>query len=160
MSKLFEIKFLKNLIMSNNNNIELSRLVKNLNIKTNHYEFQEAKYSNDDIDSNKKLVWVLLFGKHSKNNNVFRITHKVFTNNVSWDYAIMIDNKMKIIDIYEDYSVIEGGIINGVPNKQYNGKTLIDGAVKDKIEKRNALYEKNNERMEQLTRKISYSRWN
>lgn len=160
MNKLFEMNFLKNLIVPNQNSIELSKLVKSLNIKTNHYEFQEAKYSNDDVDSHKKLVWILLFGKHSKNDNIFRVTPNFLHNNIIWDCAIMVDKDMKIIDIYENYSIMEGGLINGVLNKQYNGKTLIDKTLKERIEKRNALYQNNNERMDQLTRKISYSRWN
>ena len=153
-------KLFKNIFKKDSPTISLVDLTKDLNIKNNRYEIHEANYSKDDFNHHKELVWIILFGKHEKNVNVFNNYNSLVENNNYWNYAIMINKDMEIVDIYEDYYVNYRGSINGVKNTNFNGKKLIDSSIENMVIRRNKVHESSKERMRVMTPNIGYSRYN
>lgn len=141
-------------------NYTINKLCKVLAIKNPKFELQEANYSRDDVLEHKQLSWLLLFGKRTKNNNLFILKKDIFQNKYIWDYAVIVDENLVIKDIYQDYTILDGGIISGIHHYEYNGKKIIDDSLKMKIENRYQLHKNNKERMSVMTQTIGCARYN
>lgn len=141
-------------------NYTIPKLCKVLDIKNTKFELQEANYSKDDVLEHKKLSWVLLFGKRTKNNNLFILKKDIFQNKYIWDYAVIVDENLVIRDIYQDYTILDGGIISGLHHTEYNGKKIIDKPLQERISNRFQLYQNNKERMSVMTQTIGCARYN
>lgn len=137
----------------------INKLCKVLDIKNPKFELQEANYSKDDVLEHKKLSWILLFGKKTKNNNLFILKKDIFQNKYIWDYAVIVDENLVIRDVYQDYTILDGGIISGLHHFEYNGKKINDHNLETKIKNRYQLHQNNQERMSVMTQTIGCARY-
>ena len=147
-------------ILLQEQNMTVSKLCKMLGIKKINFELQEANYSRDDVASHKQIRWLLLFGKKAKNNSLFILKKDIFQNKFIWDYAVVVDENLTIVDIYQDYTILSGGIISGIHHYEYNGKKIIDTKLKERVQNRYQLHQNNKERMKVMTQTIGCARYN
>ena len=143
----------------NDQTITITKLCKLLGIKNNRFELQDANYSRDDVASHKQVRWLLLFGKKSKNNSIFILKKDIFQNKYIWDYAVIVDENLTIVDIYQDYTLLDGGIISGLHHYEYNGKQIVDQKLQERIQSRFHLHQNNKERMKVMTPTIGCTRY-
>lgn len=153
-------RFLFSNPLNKDKNYTINKLCKSLAIKNPKFELQEANYSRDDVLEHKELSWLLLFGKKTKNNSLFILKKDIFQNKYIWDYAVIVDENLVIKDIFQDYTILDGGVISGLHHMEYNGKKLVDTNLRDRVQSRYKLHQNNKERMSVMTPTIGCARYN
>ena len=131
----------------------IPEICKNLGLKNTKFDIDEINYSRNSLND-EKIRWILLFGKKTKHNDTILFNRNFLKNNFVWDYAIIIDENMRICDIYEGYSY-NYQYIEGRLETAYNGKTIVDNKIQEYVNERYRIHQSNNnERLRSMTKSL------